>query len=106
MEKETPPDAAVLLNRYSRQMLLPEIGMAGQLALIASEVNKVQCSIQISLWLIFSPQVLIVGAGGIGSTVALYLAGAGVPISILDFDNVEISNLHRYIFSILNFRSL
>ena len=42
------------------------------------------------------PKVLIVGAGGIGSTVALYLAAAGLPLTILDFDSVDKSNLHRY----------
>lgn len=66
------------LNRYNRQMLLPNIGLEGQLKL---ENTK----------------VLIVGAGGIGSTVAMYLAGAGVKLTIMDFDIVELSNLHRQI---------
>ncbi len=43
-----------------------------------------------------SSKVLIVGAGGIGSTVAMYLAASGVPCDVLDFDLVEVSNLHRY----------
>jgi len=45
--------------------------------------------------LLSSSKVLIIGAGGIGSTVALYLAASGVPSDVLDFDLVEISNLHR-----------
>ena len=39
----------------------------------------------------------MVGAGGIGSSVAMYLAAAGVPLSIMDFDAVELSNLHRQV---------
>jgi adenylyltransferase/sulfurtransferase len=62
--------------RYSRQMIMPQIGSTGQEALQSSKV-------------------LIVGAGGIGSTVALYLAASGVPTDVLDFDRVEVSNLHR-----------
>lgn len=62
--------------RYARQIIMPQIGSEGQRKLSSSKV-------------------LIVGAGGIGSTVAMYLAASGVPADVLDFDLVEISNLHR-----------
>ena len=63
-------------RRYGRQMLLPTIAAQGQHNLLNSKV-------------------LVIGAGGIGSSAALYLAAAGVPITILDNDVVEESNLHR-----------
>jgi adenylyltransferase/sulfurtransferase len=67
------------LDRYSRQILLDEIGRAGQERLLSSKV-------------------LIIGIGGLGSPAALYLAGAGVgTIGILDSDKVELSNLHRQV---------
>lgn len=67
------------LNRYSRQMLLSGIGGTGQEKLLKSSV-------------------LVAGAGGLGSIVLLYLAGAGVgKIGVIDFDKVEISNLHRQV---------
>jgi adenylyltransferase/sulfurtransferase len=69
-------DKTIYLNRYSRQIILPEIGIEGQ------EV-------------ISKRKVLLIGAGGIGSSVALYLVGAGVNLDVMDFDNVEESNLHR-----------
>lgn len=66
-------------ERYKRHILLPEIGEAGQQRLLDS-------------------RVLIVGAGGLGSPVALYLAAAGVGhIGIADFDTVDLSNLQRQI---------
>jgi adenylyltransferase/sulfurtransferase len=68
------------IERYSRQLLLSDgFGVSGQLKLLSSSV-------------------LVVGAGGIGSTVLFYLAAAGVGnISIIDYDRVESSNLHRQV---------
>lgn len=67
------------LNRYSRTMLLEEIGEEGQLKLL-------------------NAKVLLVGAGGLGSPAALYLAAAGVgTIGIIDFDYVDLSNLNRQV---------
>ena len=66
-------------NRYQRHLLLPEVGVAGQAKLLGSKV-------------------LMLGAGGLGSPAALYLAAAGVgTIGIVDMDEVDASNLQRQI---------
>jgi sulfur-carrier protein adenylyltransferase/sulfurtransferase len=66
-------------TRYSRHTLLPEVGEAGQAKLLDSKV-------------------LLIGAGGLGSPAALYLAAAGVgTLGIVDFDTVDASNLQRQI---------
>jgi molybdopterin/thiamine biosynthesis adenylyltransferase/rhodanese-related sulfurtransferase len=66
-------------NRYQRHLLLPEIGPSGQQKLLASKV-------------------LVIGAGGLGSPAAIYLAAAGVgTLGILDMDVVDPSNLQRQI---------
>jgi len=67
------------IHRYSRHLLLPEVGMAGQERIKAAKV-------------------LLIGAGGLGSPVALYLAAAGVgTIGVVEFDTVDFSNLQRQI---------
>ncbi len=67
------------IDRYSRQIALPELGLDGQKKLKDSSV-------------------LCIGSGGLGSPLLLYLAAAGIGrIGIVDFDNVEESNLHRQI---------
>jgi len=65
--------------RYSRHLLIPEVGLAGQKKLLAASA-------------------LVIGTGGLGSPVALYLAAAGVGrIGLVDFDVVDSSNLQRQI---------
>src|SRR6476660_1584437 len=67
------------INRYKRHLILPEVGTAGQLKLL-------------------NAKVLCIGAGGLGSPIALYLAAAGVgTIGLVDFDVVDFSNLQRQI---------
>lgn len=66
-------------NRYQRHLLLPEVGVGGQAKLLSSKV-------------------LLLGAGGLGSPAALYLAAAGVgTLGIVDMDEVDASNLQRQI---------
>ena len=80
------------IQRYGRHLIMPEVGMEGQKKLKAASV-------------------LLIGAGGLGSPVGLYLAAAGIGrIGIVDFDVVDYSNLQRQILhstkeSILSSRS-
>ena len=72
----SPPTSC---NRYSRHFLLPEVGEAGQAKLLDAKV-------------------LLIGAGGLGSPTAFYLAAAGVgTLGIVDIDVVDVSNLQRQI---------
>jgi adenylyltransferase/sulfurtransferase len=67
------------ISRYSRHLILPEVGMAGQKKLKATSV-------------------LCIGTGGLGSPISMYLAAAGIgKIGIVDFDVVDFSNLQRQI---------
>jgi molybdopterin/thiamine biosynthesis adenylyltransferase/rhodanese-related sulfurtransferase len=80
---DVKPEAAALNNdeilRYSRHLIMPEVGMEGQQKLKAAKV-------------------LCVGAGGLGSPLALYLGAAGVgTMGIVDFDVVDYTNLQRQI---------
>ena len=79
-EVETPRALdAEQRERYSRHMLLPEVGLEGQLKLLDAKV-------------------LLLGAGGLGSPTALYLAAAGVgTLGIVDDDVVDLSNLQRQV---------
>jgi sulfur-carrier protein adenylyltransferase/sulfurtransferase len=77
---ETPPQLTdAQRDRYSRHLLLPEVGEVGQAKLLASKI-------------------LLLGAGGLGSPAALYLAAAGVgTLGLVDADVVDASNLQRQI---------
>jgi molybdopterin/thiamine biosynthesis adenylyltransferase/rhodanese-related sulfurtransferase len=77
---EIPPTLdAKARERYARHLVMPQVGVAGQIKLLESKV-------------------LCIGAGGIGSPVALYLAAAGVgTLGIIDHDVVDASNLQRQI---------
>src|SRR5580692_7915120 len=67
------------VSRYARHLIIPDVGVEGQKRLKAA-------------------RVLLVGAGGLGSPVALYLAAAGVGhIGLVDFDVVDVTNLQRQI---------
>ncbi len=71
--------SADAFRRYSRHLSLPEVGLAGQIKISAASV-------------------LCIGAGGLGSPVAMYLAAAGIGrLGLVDFDVVELSNLQRQI---------
>ena len=78
-ERDTPELESPELSRYARHLSLPEIGKEGQLRLKAS-------------------RVVVVGAGGLGSPLALYLAAAGIgTLGLVDFDEVDATNLQRQI---------
>src|SRR5947199_4565391 len=67
------------VQRYSRHLIMPEVGVEGQKRLKASSI-------------------LLIGAGGLGSPLALYLAAAGVGrLGLVDFDVVDFSNLQRQV---------
>src|ERR1700758_4468115 len=67
------------IQRYSRHLIMPEVGMEGQLKLAKAKV-------------------LMIGAGGLGAPLGLYLAAAGVGrLGVVDFDTVDATNLQRQI---------
>jgi molybdopterin/thiamine biosynthesis adenylyltransferase/rhodanese-related sulfurtransferase len=73
------PLSAAQRERYARHLVLPEVGESGQEKLLGSKVA-------------------LIGAGGLGSPVAMYLAAAGVgTLGLIDFDDVDVSNLQRQI---------
>jgi Dinucleotide-utilizing enzymes involved in molybdopterin and thiamine biosynthesis family 2 len=75
MQALTPEE----FQRYSRHLILPEVGLEGQTRLK-------------------NAKVLLVGTGGLGSPLALYLAAAGVgTLGLVDFDVVDLSNLQRQV---------
>ena len=79
MTRPLPTLDASEIRRYGRHLVLPEVGMEGQRRIKGS-------------------RILLVGAGGLGSPAALYLAAAGVGhLSIVDFDVVELTNLQRQV---------
>ena len=76
---KSTPMTPYQVNRYSRHIIMPQVGSVGQRKLLDSKV-------------------LMVGAGGLGSPITIYLTLAGVgTIGIVDFDNVDITNLQRQI---------
>jgi len=79
VEREAPELSGAEVQRYSRHLIMPEVGMDGQRKLKAA-------------------RVLCVGAGGLGSPASMYLAAAGVgTLGLVDFDVVDVSNLHRQV---------
>src|SRR5213592_4111777 len=82
IERISPEDVQLShdeIRRYSRHLIMPEVGIQGQKKLKAASV-------------------LLIGAGGLGSPLALYLAAAGIGrIGLVDFDVVDESNLQRQV---------
>jgi len=79
MASERPPFRPDQFERYRRHLSLPEVGVAGQQALLDAKV-------------------LLIGAGGLGCPSALYLAAAGIGrLGLVDFDSVDVSNLQRQV---------
>src|SRR5947207_6672058 len=79
MTDQAPRFTEEQVQRYSRHIILPNIGAKGQRKLLDSSV-------------------LVIGAGGLGSPISMYLAAAGVgKIGIVDFDKVDVTNLQRQI---------
>ncbi len=79
LEQDAPELSREEIQRYSRHLIMPEVGMDGQLKLKAA-------------------RVLCIGAGGLGAPASIYLAAAGVgTLGLVDFDVVDASNLHRQI---------
>ena len=79
LDRDLPTLSNDEVKRYSRHLIMPEVGMEGQRKLKAAKV-------------------LCIGAGGLGSPVAMYLAAAGVgTLGLVDFDTVDFSNLQRQI---------
>jgi adenylyltransferase/sulfurtransferase len=76
---ELPPLSNEEIERYSRHLILPEVGMAGQ--------RKLK-----------NARVLLIGSGGLGAPLGMYLAAAGVgTLGLVDFDVVDVTNLQRQI---------
>ena len=72
------------IKRYSRQIILKEVGGKGQIKLLNSKIS-------------------IVGLGALGSPISYYLAAAGIGnLQLIDYDTVELSNLHRQILHFTN----
>ncbi len=79
LAQQVPALETAELVRYSRHLLLPEVGVSGQARLKSS-------------------RVLVIGAGGLGSPLALYLAAGGVgTLGMVDFDLVDVTNLQRQV---------
>ena len=79
VDREPPQLTHEEIQRYSRHLIMPEVGIDGQRKLKAA-------------------RVLCIGAGGLGSPATMYLAAAGVgTLGIVDFDVVDASNLHRQV---------
>ena len=76
---KSKPMTPYQVNRYSRHIIMPQVGSVGQRKLLDAKV-------------------LMVGAGGLGSPIAIYLTLAGVgTVGIVDFDQVDLTNLQRQI---------